>query len=146
MVLEDMQHSALSQLHSRKAQFKNGSCVVEMLDLRPVGASSMCSSARNFELVLERTPYRLSHIPQDRLEHTLPVFRDILKGYLNLTQWHRSCSFDVSTDMIGLTAEGAARVWFNSEFDKNQPQVEIVASSLQDTEHNLLEKLLEIFH
>jgi DNA-directed RNA polymerase subunit F len=71
---------------------------------------------------LERVKRRLSDMGQLEDRHVLYLLAEALHGVRNLAELESSSAFQLSEDMVSVTAGELVKVWFNKDTSLNHPE------------------------
>lgn len=100
-----------------------------------------------FQVVTERIPYRLAHLPPQQLENALTLLRSALLGFKDLFKVNGLIC--VKDTMIGVSAKNKVKVWLNPVFAINTPEPKPVALRSLDPachEREMVNNILDLIN
>lgn len=116
--------------------------IVRVLYADRIDSKNFCVGSDKYKVRTERIPIRLSQMDHLSSEECLCLLVEALTGFQEIYFYGKKAT--ITDEMIGLSPEGAVKVWVNSHFADNRPQeygIEIRGRPLVLTEPEVVQQI-----
>jgi hypothetical protein len=114
-----------------------------VINAGPQQNSFGCSLRAKYNVVTERIPYRLAHLPTQHAYNSLLLLRVALTGFRDVFKYNGIIS--VKDSMIGITPKNKVKVWLNPNFSINKPEEKAISLQKLDPKDHEREMVNNIF-
>ena len=106
------------QIYNLRAEQPN---LVRVINIAAHDHHSICVRSEQAKLLVEYIPIRLSLVKELDREEALTILYAVYKGCHIIEGWMGP--FEPAADLIGFTSEGKPKIWVNSAFQLNYPEI-----------------------